>query len=375
MNQVNIAGTADESRHFYWLDWLRFIAALMVVACHARGGNWVEWGRLEHASQTKAAYAFFLVTRAGYEWVIVFFVLSGFLVGGKVLQRVLSKTFKVTVYAVDRISRIWMPLIPSLLLTAGVGWYLGHSISVWGFLGNLVGLQGVFCCSFAGNFPLWSLAYEIWFYLLAGCVAVAIHKDAKCKFCAYLGLVISMMVFTKLDASFLFCWVIGAISYSQIGVFNGKAAVVGCLLAAAGYAASQLTSETVSLETSEFLQFLPSHAVATLLLSAGLALVIPVVSQLRPGSNALAVFERLGSPLAAFSYTLYLTHYSLLELCGHLFPARHESMGLSSMLWFSAKIGFCLCVAWILYLPFERKTSVVRGWLRRRLGMNAETAS
>jgi peptidoglycan/LPS O-acetylase OafA/YrhL len=31
-------------KHFYWLDWMRFIAAFMVVICHSRGYNWVEGG-------------------------------------------------------------------------------------------------------------------------------------------------------------------------------------------------------------------------------------------------------------------------------------------------------------------------------------------
>jgi peptidoglycan/LPS O-acetylase OafA/YrhL len=126
--------TSVDKRHLYWLDWLRFTAALMVVACHARGGNWVEWGRLDDACQTNFNYVFFAATRAGFEWVIVFFVLSGFLVGGKVLERVGNSTFDVLAYAVDRTSRIWMPLIPALLLTAGIGGYLGHPISVGGFL-------------------------------------------------------------------------------------------------------------------------------------------------------------------------------------------------------------------------------------------------
>ena len=72
--------------HLYWLDWLRFTAALMVVAIHSRGGTWVEWGRLTEASQTKLVAIFFAITRTGSESVLVFFVLSGFLVGGKVIS-------------------------------------------------------------------------------------------------------------------------------------------------------------------------------------------------------------------------------------------------------------------------------------------------
>src|ERR1035438_8094589 len=81
---------AEAKEHLYWLDWLRFTAALMVVATHARGGNWVEWARLDAACRTKVVAVFFAMTRAGSEWVTVFFVLSGFLVGGKVLDRAMK---------------------------------------------------------------------------------------------------------------------------------------------------------------------------------------------------------------------------------------------------------------------------------------------
>ena len=102
-------------QHFWWLDWVRFAAAFMVVATHARGSTWVEWGRLPSANQTNPAAVFFALTRAGTEWVTVFFVLSGFLVGGKVLEQVRDGTFSSRDYAFDRISRIWIPLIPALI--------------------------------------------------------------------------------------------------------------------------------------------------------------------------------------------------------------------------------------------------------------------
>ena len=102
--------TKKEKEHLHWLDWLRFTAALMVVMVHARGANWVEWGRLEETSRTKLVAVFFALTRTGSEWVTVFFVLSGFLVGGKVLERVAKGTFDLRVYAIDRFSRIWVPL-------------------------------------------------------------------------------------------------------------------------------------------------------------------------------------------------------------------------------------------------------------------------
>lgn len=192
------------SGHLYWLDWLRFAAALMVVAIHARGASWVEWGRLAEASQTRLAAAFFALTRAGTEWVLVFFVLSGFLVGGKVIERVGGGTFSLHDYAVDRISRIWLPLIPALLWSAIVAYWVDKPVSWVGFGGNLLGLQLVFFRTFAENIPLWSLAYEIWFYFLAGAAAVWVMSGTRARSLAFLALGLGFTVFTRLKCEFLF---------------------------------------------------------------------------------------------------------------------------------------------------------------------------
>lgn len=112
------ASVERNSAHLYWLDWLRFLAALMVVAAHARGGNWLEWGRLAEASQTKLVAVFFALTRAGTESVLVFFVLSGFLVGGKMIERLIDGTFDLRTYLIDRVSRIYTPLAPALCWSA-----------------------------------------------------------------------------------------------------------------------------------------------------------------------------------------------------------------------------------------------------------------
>ncbi|HRY47654.1 MAG TPA: hypothetical protein P5186_06375 [Candidatus Paceibacterota bacterium] len=144
-------------------------------------------------------------------------MLIGFLVGGKVLDRSRNENSDAYAYALDRASRIWLPLCPALLLSAAVGSLLELPLSLGGFFGNLFGLQGVLCWSYGGNFPLWSLAYEMWFYFLAGCAAVATSsRPTNSRLWGFIGVVVCSMVFTRLDATFLFCWLLGAISYSQL---------------------------------------------------------------------------------------------------------------------------------------------------------------
>src|SRR5215813_3058612 len=72
-------------RHDAYLDALRGIAALTVFLTHVRGSFFVKWSDLDAASQGPLNYALFVLTRLGRESVIIFFVLSGYLVGGQAL--------------------------------------------------------------------------------------------------------------------------------------------------------------------------------------------------------------------------------------------------------------------------------------------------
>jgi peptidoglycan/LPS O-acetylase OafA/YrhL len=107
------------------------------------------------------AYALYTVTRFGHEAAIIFFVLSGYLVSGKLIERVQSGTFNVHRYAVDRFARIYVPFIPALLLSGLVWWFIGNKVSALELGLNLVQLQQIAARSFAGNDALWSLSYEV----------------------------------------------------------------------------------------------------------------------------------------------------------------------------------------------------------------------
>lgn len=363
-NTESAAAPATASGHLHWLDWLRFIAALMVVAIHARGGLWVEWGRLAEESRMILGAAFFAVTRAGAEWVLVFFVLSGFLVGGKVIERLESGTFNLRNYVIDRFTRIWVPLIPALVWSALVAQLVDKPLSWFDLWGNLAGLQGVFVKSYAGNYPLWSLAYEIWFYFLAGCLAVWILSGGTRRIIAGFAMAFGLAIFTKLDVVFLFAWVLGALTYWLYHhPRNPGLAAVGGLLIVAGYVFSQLRSATISVDTSTWLHYAPSVSVAMLVLSSGIALVLPYLTKLEPKSSLGKRIDAIGGRLAAFSYTLYLTHYPALYLWEYLVPGRHEVIDFASITWYVIRIASCIAVSWLLYLPFEKQTKHIRRFL------------
>ena len=247
-----------------------------------------------------------------------------------------------------------------------MAYWVGKPVSWLGFGGNLLGLQvSLFRC-FGENIPLWSLAYEIWFYFLAACVAVWVVADNRGRIGASFALAVGFAIFTKLGAVFLFAWILGAATYwlckrPRLPLLAGA----GVALMAAGYLFSQLRSATVSVDTSTWARYAPSSDVATLILSMGMALLLPFLAQLRPRSKLGASFNDLGGKFAAFSYTLYLTHYPSVYIWEHYLPERHVAIDVMSVCLYLLRIASCILFAWLCYLPFEKQTGRLRKVLRK----------
>jgi peptidoglycan/LPS O-acetylase OafA/YrhL len=107
----------------------------------------------------------------GKEAVVVFFLLSGFVIH---YSNKNSESFKT--YFIKRFRRIYGPVLIVFFLSVVLYYYNNSSfsgISGLEFIGNLLMLQdfkgsqpGNWFNCFLGNSPLWSLSYEWWFYML-----------------------------------------------------------------------------------------------------------------------------------------------------------------------------------------------------------------
>jgi peptidoglycan/LPS O-acetylase OafA/YrhL len=365
MKKLRSHNSSPQTGRFYWLDWLRFGAAFVVLVGHVRGGHFVDYGDLEQKDHTLFAAAGFALSRLGLEAVILFFVLSGFLVGGRSARKALNGSFDLQAYGIDRISRIYVPLLPALVLTGFIALFRDGHVSFFDFCGNLAGLQGIFVRAFGGNAPLWSLAYEIWFYLLwGGILTLAIRETLTARTLAWIIVLLGLAVFTKLEPVYLFCWLLGVLAYFHESKAPRRLCLIGGLLIIVlGVILSQLTSDSISLNLKRLSGMLPSHSVALLVLSIGFTVLVKTVAGWEPQSAAWRTFERMGTPLAAFSYTLYLTHFAMLGLWEALFPGRARELDFASLSLFLLKLLVCVFSAWVLYFLFERHTSKVRHWL------------
>ena len=59
---------------------------------------------------------FYFVTGLGHEAVVIFFVMSGLLVGGLSLERYVARRFVPSEFVIQRLSRIYIVLIPALMM-------------------------------------------------------------------------------------------------------------------------------------------------------------------------------------------------------------------------------------------------------------------
>src|SRR5258706_2535672 len=107
---------------------VRGVAAMLVMLGHVRSLLFVDFYNV--AAPTVVDKLFYFSTSLGHDAVVVFFVLSGYFVGGSVASRLGAGHWSWRDYGIQRIVRLWTVLLPGLLLTAALdrfGLYNGPS--------------------------------------------------------------------------------------------------------------------------------------------------------------------------------------------------------------------------------------------------------
>jgi peptidoglycan/LPS O-acetylase OafA/YrhL len=348
------------------LDMLRFGAALVVMLSHLRDQYFAPYGDTQCAS-TLFRTAFFLSTRLGTESVLLFFVLSGFLVGGISMEKSLAGRFSPWKYAVDRFTRIYTPLTPALLLALAicVAWRMPFG---WGnFFVNLFSLQGVFGEPFPASGALWSLSYEVWFYILFGAL-IGLAKPGSRGLKAAL-VVASAFVFSRLDVVYLLVWVGGMAGYFT-GHWKRPRIFLPAALAivAIGVVLMQVTSVTVQADLSRF-RFI-DRSVAILVLGLGFAMLVPIAARVRFVSRRGVRVAKSGAFLAEFSYSLYLVHLPIEQVMLNMgLLHSHYVLNAETLAGYFGTAAGMLLAAYGFYFCFERQTGVFRKWLYGLGGM------
>lgn len=195
----------SKSINYYWLDTIRFISAFVVVISHTSIVFGTNYEGLAQEYQTTMGAMQYVLLRSGAEAVMVFFVLSGFLVGGRTVDKLIEGTFDSKKYVIDRAVRILLPLISALILSYITNTLLDINYSWYDYIGNLFSLQDILVEPV--NDVLWSLSREVWYFIfMFGISALCVNKYTWVG-----GIVVffSMLVFLKLGIVGLFAWSLG----------------------------------------------------------------------------------------------------------------------------------------------------------------------
>lgn len=380
------------------LDLLRGLAALLVCAGHLRAFLMVDFGQIK--SPNSLDRVFYFATGLGHQAVVVFFVLSGYLVGGSVLTAYQSGRWSWTNYTLRRMSRLWVVLLPALVLTLtldSLGRCLGHSgyqgtfhslynsgptptvpadLRATTFLGNAFFLQTIKVNCLGTNGPLWSLANEFWYYalfpLLCGIFASSgltfQVSVSKFQFSAFRFL-LSAFLF-----AFLLWWLPASITWLGLIWLFG----VGAFWAGRFEQVRRICRQPA------WLVFAGVLALGTLAASKtgsifgtdwslGVAFALWVVG-LASCEHHVLWLKKLAAGLSEMSYTLYLVHFPLLAFVFFcFFEGRKFLPGVTTYLWFGSLLALSVTCAAGIWFCFERNTDRLRKRIEQLIVRQAET--
>ena len=321
------------------LDLMRFLSALVVFLFH------------------------FYVPLPGYQAVMVFFVLSGYFISSTVLKSINENRWSWSDYLSKRIVRLWVVLLPCLILTLvwaklqlyffGGEQEISNYLNITTFFGNLFFLQGILVDPYGLNGPLWSLSYEFWYYILFPCLMLIIFSGKfKSKIFYFLiFLVLSIFLGQKIMSYFLI-WSLGAL------VPFLRPLKVKTIFTKMSLLTFSVILSILSMKAYVFLEGYP-QIVSDLSIGVTFAFLIYLIISFFNTSSNKSIYK-IPKYFAGLSYTLYLAHYPLANIT-------FTWMGSSSWPFeqtpFVIKILFALVVfayCWGLALLTEKHTQKVR---------------
>lgn len=365
----------------YFLNASRWIAALLVLVGHIRNLILVDYALVEHKSS--ALQLLYLVTGFGHEAVVLFFVISGFLVGGLTWKKWRQQGCEICNFMVARISRIYTVLVPALAMgialdSVGLGMFnaselytnaarfhtgsIPDSVGVLDWmtvLGNLFMLQTVAVDVAGSNGPLWSLANEWWYYCIFACVGIAAYGKSWWRSAFAIVAIVLLVVLPLKMTLWGLIWVVGIAAHKWIESARLRphpALGLGTLALVLVISRQSHGSQILGTGHEMLEGFLKD-----LVVGLGYAIALASTSRIK---NSIAFFG-MHRKLADFSFTTYLFHFPLMlffvaaafQLFGWEFKRQPDVLGLTYLL---AMATFVYAICYLISLMTERKTNLVR---------------
>lgn len=355
--------SANASAH---LDMMRGIAALAVLFGHGRNLFFGSYTGRQAMAATQHGLGI------GDQAVIAFFVLSGYLIGNSVLRSMRNRVWSWRTYMKNRLTRLWVVLIPALLLTCTwdiwglhrfgtTNIYLGgpgqtvvlgpvaSRLTLPSFCGNVFFVQTILVPTLGSNVALWSLSYEFWFYILFPVLAVVVMKNNwmdRLWFFVATALILLFVGWPILGGFVLWMLGVGVSFISPTVSRLGRRLVLTVSVLGLMFALG--VTRTVSM----------SRFSANLILAIGFSGLLYAALNDRLG-NLPRLYVRVANWLSRSSYSLYLAHLPFLVFLAAMLRAPWRSDIRHNVL-FGVIILATLVYANLVYFGFEAHTSRVR---------------
>lgn len=378
---------ASTQKSIWLIDLLRWVSAGLVVLSHARDNMMADYAA--SGATGSAVKLWYFATGLGHQAVVIFFVLSGYLVGGRLwLQYVEAPTVGRSLrdYFAHRFSRVYIVLAPAILITwgfdsVGASWFAAahiydrtgwsHSLdfvanarlTVPTALCNLADLQVAFCSPFGSNGPLWSLSYEWFYYVTFPALALIVAtgdrwmlRRANVRYAAHLAAVGAILF----GAYSLLIPFRDFIIYYPIWLFGAAACVVPSIRRLPRILTLIGVVGMMAFMVVERFGIAPS-VLSDYAIGFGLALILAD----RKVTELDGPCQRANGVLAGFSYSLYAIHFPVLIFLVAAFRAAgyfdtRLGAGLISFALVSAAISIVYVLAWAFSRVTEKHTQRVR---------------
>lgn len=331
-----------------YLDIVRFTAALTVFLGHASGKYWTGgflW--------PLGAY--------GDTCVVVFFVLSGFVIGYVCDTK--EKNWQV--YSVNRVARLWSVVLPALALTFVIDYagvriapelYLGHAwyagdMPLLRYVASLLMLQEFWGVSLVPgiNAPFWSLSFEALYYVVFG---LAFFTRARWKWWAIAA---ALVLSGPVIAALFPVWLVGFYAY-RLTKRRQLPLIASAIVFLAGLILLGL-SPTIRASLAGVSSF--GGSIVERYIDA-FGFLLNLVGAYGLCLNAVPLPTRIAraiAHIAGTTFALYLFHRPLIQFFSYIGPADASSWGRRALV-----IGGTFAIVYAL-TPL---TETLRRWLRTR---------
>ena len=371
------------SVHF---DLLRGVAAILVLLEHWRNLFFVDFPEIiAHRGWFALPY---VLSSAGHQSVVCFFILSGYFIGGTVFRSVQRRQWKWGGYLLRRLVRLWIVLLPTLLLCLlwdHLGITLGHSPALYSghvnnhiigdvpslltpriFVGNLFFVQTILTPVFGTDGALWSLAYEFWYYILFPLAVLCFWRSTTIVQRMACGLLFAITAWFVRGPilEYFPMWLAGAALFKVPAPrFAPRIGHTVRLIATAIYFAIFF----VIGHRHELPPLLNDYILATATL-----IYLWILLSHREAFRPTQLHVRASRETARFSFTLYAAHTPILVLLVSLLLG--DSRWYPTPIHLLAGFGILIAVlgfAWGLAFITEFRTDSVRIGIEKLLGMSS----